>query len=158
MHGESLILPQEEKAQQNWNCSRACLNFWKWFQHRGVCACLVHRLCLPTCSIFVSVDKGIFNYCNYHLKIGFLPQTIEIRFCYFLSLLMSFNLRFHFLSAIKYVYACMHALSLSTCKETHTLIKYMWVLHMLDRFYSKKNCYDQLVQSIMKQGLCHFTL
>jgi len=77
------------------------------------------------CSIFVSVDKGIFNYCNYHLKIGFLPQTIEIRFCYFLSLLMSFNLRFHFLSAIKYVYGCIHVLSLSTRREIHALIKYM---------------------------------
>lgn len=63
---------------------------------------------LPTCSVFVSVDKGIFNYCNYHLKIGFLPQTIGMRFCYFLSSLMSFNLGFHFLSAIKCVrmYLC----------------------------------------------------
>lgn len=101
-----------------------------WFQHRGVCACLVHRLCLPTCSIFVSVDKGIFNYCNYHLKIGFLPQTIEIRFCYFLSLLMSFNLRFHFLSAIKYGYARIHVLGLSTREKTSALIKYVWVYYI----------------------------
>lgn len=98
----------------------------------------LHRPRLPTGSIFVSVDKGIFNYCNYHLKIGFLPQTIEIRFCYFLSLLMSFNMRFHFLSAIKYVYACMHALSLSRCRDPCTPKIYVNLLHMLERFYSQK--------------------
>lgn len=113
--------------------------------------------CLPTCSLFVSGDKGIFNYCNYHLKIGSLPQTIEMRFGYFLSLLMSFNPRFHSLSAVKYV-----------CGHTCAQLKYMRrdpcahkiygsVLHMLGRLYSRKDCYDELVQSIMKQGPCHLT-